>query len=69
MFEVKINYYYVFTIKCELLDSSENFIVKIYRHIQYSRYFLDVKKLLILLSLNLAIDQNFTIFDIFVGKE
>ena len=28
MFEVKINYYYVFTIKCEFLASSENFIVK-----------------------------------------
>ena len=28
MFEVEINYYYVFTIKYEFLASSENFIVK-----------------------------------------
>ena len=68
MFEVKINYYYVFTIKCEFLDSSENFIAKIVQTRSIFKLFFRYIITLDNTVFKPRIDQNFTIFEIFWAK-
>ena len=78
---MKINYYYVFTIKCEFFLKlnlffyhfsyvlSENFIVKNLQTHSIFKLFFRYRITLDITVLNLGIDQNLTIFDIFWAKK